>query len=281
VRIRNIKPAFFKNEELGKLDPYTRLLFIGLWTLADSEGKLEDRPARIMAEIFPYDMKNLEDPEGMLDGLAKAGFIARYVVEGQKILLVKTFHKHQALSGSERGKKSEFPDEISTDSGKINTSLTLPATDSGRKLLADIGHRTTDNGVSSPPARASGDLPEPWSSWVGRIKGAHPCCGKISPDRIVQVIRIYRPDDRHDRAIDKAVGAYECHMSGAASHANPLQKFENYLRKMAEDFGTAEKDGGDEPPAPPTYKPKFGGKKEGLAALGGLRSAAPVEGGGG
>jgi hypothetical protein len=32
-----------------------RLLFTGLWCLADREGRLEDRPAEIKAEIFSYD----------------------------------------------------------------------------------------------------------------------------------------------------------------------------------------------------------------------------------
>ena len=32
-----------------------RLLFVGLWTIADRNGRLEDRPKRIRAELFPYD----------------------------------------------------------------------------------------------------------------------------------------------------------------------------------------------------------------------------------
>ena len=54
-RIRTIKPNFFSNEEVGKLKCEARLLFIGLWTLADCEGRLEDRPVRIRAQLFPYD----------------------------------------------------------------------------------------------------------------------------------------------------------------------------------------------------------------------------------
>ena len=37
-RSRNIKPGFFKNEHLAECQPLARLLFIGLWTLADREG---------------------------------------------------------------------------------------------------------------------------------------------------------------------------------------------------------------------------------------------------
>ena len=52
-RIRSIKPEFFLDEELAELSPLTRLLFVGLWTLADCEGRLEDRPKRIRAQLHP------------------------------------------------------------------------------------------------------------------------------------------------------------------------------------------------------------------------------------
>src|SRR5262244_3073085 len=58
IRARNIKPGIFKNELLGAADPLLTLLFEGLWCMADREGRLEDRPLRIKAEIFPYP-KNL------------------------------------------------------------------------------------------------------------------------------------------------------------------------------------------------------------------------------
>jgi hypothetical protein len=75
MRSRNIKPSFFKNEDMGGLPPIARLLFIGLWCLADREGRLEDRPKRIKAELFPYDNVNIDD---MLNKLAAARFIIRY-----------------------------------------------------------------------------------------------------------------------------------------------------------------------------------------------------------
>ena len=40
ARARNIKPGFFRNADLAELTFEARLLFIGLWTLADSEGRL-------------------------------------------------------------------------------------------------------------------------------------------------------------------------------------------------------------------------------------------------
>lgn len=54
-RNRTIRAGFFQNEILGALPPLARLLFVGLWTIADREGRLEDRPLRIAVEILPYE----------------------------------------------------------------------------------------------------------------------------------------------------------------------------------------------------------------------------------
>lgn len=56
MRARNIKPGFFKNEDISECSPSARLLFIGLWMLADREGRLEYRPKRWKGELFPYEL---------------------------------------------------------------------------------------------------------------------------------------------------------------------------------------------------------------------------------
>jgi len=99
ARTRNLKPAFFKNEDLAECDPVVRLLFAGLWTLADREGRLEYRPKRIRAELFPYDAF---DVAGMLDQLAARGFVRLYEVDGQKYLEIPTFLTHQHPHPSEK-----------------------------------------------------------------------------------------------------------------------------------------------------------------------------------
>ena len=47
MRARNIKPGFFRDEQLMQVPPLGRILFAGLWCLADREGRLPDRPAQI------------------------------------------------------------------------------------------------------------------------------------------------------------------------------------------------------------------------------------------
>jgi hypothetical protein len=92
ARIRSIKIGFFQNEELAALSPHHRLMFAGLWVLADREGRLEDRPKRIEAELFPYEQL---DATRLLADLASAGFIQRYRDPRRKYIQVIGFSKHQ------------------------------------------------------------------------------------------------------------------------------------------------------------------------------------------
>lgn len=93
ARARNIKPGFFKNELLVQCSPHARLLFAGLWCWADRAGRLEDRPVRLRAEIFPYEDV---DVSALLDELADKGFVLRYEVAGRKYIQINTFQSHQS-----------------------------------------------------------------------------------------------------------------------------------------------------------------------------------------
>jgi hypothetical protein len=106
ARARNIKPAFFSNELLAELQAFDRLLFVGLWCLADREGRIEDRPKRIKMELFPCDSYDVD--AGLTD-LCAAGFVIRYQVGDTNVVEIVNFHKHQSPHGSE--KDSILPDK--------------------------------------------------------------------------------------------------------------------------------------------------------------------------
>ncbi|MCG6574896.1 hypothetical protein EGM97_09275 [Pseudomonas sp. AF32] len=92
ARSRNIKPGFFSNEHLAEVDFATRLLFIGLWTEADREGRLEDRPRRLKMALFPADNVDIEK---MLADLDHLGFIVRYTIGSFKAIQIVNWSKHQ------------------------------------------------------------------------------------------------------------------------------------------------------------------------------------------
>jgi hypothetical protein len=92
VRSRNLKPGFFKNEQLAEMPVEARLLFAGLWCMADREGRLEDRPKRVKIELFPGDSF---DVDALLTSLHNHGLIERYEAHGIRCIQVLNFLKHQ------------------------------------------------------------------------------------------------------------------------------------------------------------------------------------------
>lgn len=106
-RIRSIKPEFFINEELALLTPWARLLFIGLWTAADREGRMQDRPKRIKTQVFPYDDVDIE---ALLSELERHEFIQRYTAGNIRCLQVITFCKHQKPHPKEAPSTIPAPD---------------------------------------------------------------------------------------------------------------------------------------------------------------------------
>lgn len=119
ARIRSIKIGFFQNEILGTLDPLTRLLFAGLWLIADRAGRLEDRPRRIQGELFPYQPDF--SANDALETLRAAGFITRYQVGDGKFIQITHFDKHQ----KPHVKEAESVIPISTEVTEVVASTDL------------------------------------------------------------------------------------------------------------------------------------------------------------
>lgn len=92
MRARNIKPGFFTNEQLAECCFAARILFEGLWCLADRNGRLEDRPKRLKASVFPYD--NI-DADELLRELQEQDLIVRYENSGKRYIWIPKFLAHQ------------------------------------------------------------------------------------------------------------------------------------------------------------------------------------------
>lgn len=107
ARARNIKPSFFQNEELGELQPITRLAFIGMWTIANFKGCIEYRAKRLKVQLLPYDECNIEK---IVNDLDKSGLIRVYSVDGIRYIKIINFEKHQNPHKNERDAGTDVPD---------------------------------------------------------------------------------------------------------------------------------------------------------------------------
>lgn len=74
MKSRLIKPSFFLDERLIPIGGDASFFLVGLLFLADKEGRLEDRPLKIRAQIMPY---GSGDGASMLDTLQMGGLISR------------------------------------------------------------------------------------------------------------------------------------------------------------------------------------------------------------
>ena len=105
-RSRNIKHGFFTNDDLADVPPLGRLLFIGLWTLADFNGNMEWKPKKIKAQVLPYDDCDIEELGINLD---KSGFISIYSSNGNQYANITNFEKHQRPHINEKKKGTDVP----------------------------------------------------------------------------------------------------------------------------------------------------------------------------
>jgi hypothetical protein len=152
MRSRNIKPGFFTNETLVDLPALTRLLYIGLWCVADRRGLVADRPRKLKMEILPADDINVDEA---LASLAETGHIVRYVGDnGTKTICIINFCKHQKPHHKEANNESlveRTQVRASTDLGACQPAL-IP--DSGF-LIPDSGLLIPD---CSPPESGTASL---------------------------------------------------------------------------------------------------------------------------
>ncbi len=124
ARARLLKPGFFANARLSEVSAHGRLLFAGLWTLADREGRLRDDSRWIKGQLFPY-----ENPpvHSLLNDLYERNFIVRYQTQdGEGWIQIVNFLKHQTPHIREAPSTIPAPDEHSAglmlDPEKASTS---------------------------------------------------------------------------------------------------------------------------------------------------------------
>ena len=120
-----IDPEFFLDEDLAKLSPHARLLYIGSWGLADDRAfTLPHRPDWIKAQIFPYENINIQKLISELITLKK--FII-FQNENKEYIYIKNMAKHQRI---EKPSKQKFP--TYSDSSRVvvgEESGNIPAQD--------------------------------------------------------------------------------------------------------------------------------------------------------
>lgn len=159
ARIRTIKPEFFLHEGLAELSPLHRLLFIGLWTLADREGRMEDKPRRIKACVFPWEDC---DVDALLADLDAADLVHRYADDaGDRFLSIPSFGRHQRPHPKEAASACPTPPSREKKRLAVKGFSAIPSSPAGKGREGDLGREGVLE-VETPPAPSGfAGLPAP------------------------------------------------------------------------------------------------------------------------
>jgi hypothetical protein len=152
MRIRSIKPEFWRSDDINVLDVPDRLLFIGLWSYVDDNGVGQDKLSSVAADLFAGDLER--DPSETfarvsrgLQNLSEAGRITRYTVDGKAFLYVNNWEKHQRI---DKPNKERFPSPTSPKAD-IRDTLATPSRESSdwNRGTGEQGNRGTEEQSSS------------------------------------------------------------------------------------------------------------------------------------
>lgn len=105
-RIRTLKPEIWEDEAVGRLDPWERLLYVGLITMADDEGRLRALPGAIAGHVFPYDELAPAKIRRWLEAVNTADLITLYHHGGTDYVQIHNWDKHQRIN---RPQESTLP----------------------------------------------------------------------------------------------------------------------------------------------------------------------------
>ena len=95
---RMIDPAFWQSEKVAELPFDVRLLFIGLISNADDQGRMRALPALIRTKVFPIDDVSLEWIESGLQAIQAQAGVILYRANGKDLLQIRKWWTFQSPS---------------------------------------------------------------------------------------------------------------------------------------------------------------------------------------
>ena len=162
MRIRSIKPEFWRSDDIDALAIPDRLLFIGLWSYVDDNGvglfSLKD----IVGDLFAGDMLRdsnetlIRVKEG-LKALFERGLIEIYSQDGNTYLAITNWGKHQRVPNPNKPRYPRPSADSETPLYLFNESLIRPH-ESIRTGTGEQGNRGTEEQI--PPIAPQGGRSE-------------------------------------------------------------------------------------------------------------------------
>lgn len=96
-RMRYVKPQFWSSPGVEGLDPWSRLLYIAMWTWADDFGRGTAEPRQLLGYAFPHDEIELADFRRSLGGIRRNFGVIFYKVAGRRYYSIPSWESHQKV----------------------------------------------------------------------------------------------------------------------------------------------------------------------------------------
>lgn len=162
MRIRTIKPSFWRSDDITALPMDVRLLFIGLWSYVDDNGVGLDDYRQIAADLFALE----EDQEGVRkfirEGLATLSqnfLVIRYKIEDRPCLFIPTWDLHQKIDhkGKIRYQRPPAGFDPTTSGNSHHDDPGKPVSRDSRESLSTVSPRARVAGRGEEGIRGTGE----------------------------------------------------------------------------------------------------------------------------
>jgi len=159
MRIRSIKPEFWRSDDIASLPITARLLFIGLWSYVDDNGVGSDKVSSIAADLFAADVE-VDPAETFRRVSADAtclegrGLIVRYRAAGKPLLYVTNWERHQVVKNPSKGHLYPLPPAELMEPFALLPSVYAGPTESLGTGAGEQGNRGTEEQRSGGRADA-------------------------------------------------------------------------------------------------------------------------------
>jgi hypothetical protein len=159
ARIRSIKPEYWADEDFAVSVPNrdARLLYVGLWNLADEHGRVRGDPRYVKGQLFAYDDDLTPKMiDALLDELAAARKVQRYRSGSGAYLFLPNLAKHQRLEAAKVASRLPAPPDPdeSAPMATVGTDESAPGADESA-LLYVAGSREPVAGGRGAPLRSA------------------------------------------------------------------------------------------------------------------------------
>jgi hypothetical protein len=183
-RIRTIKPEYWTDEKMSLLDPLTRLVFLGLMSMADDEGRLVDNVKLLDGMLFP----NTDDSSReSLEILARVSRITRYVTSsGQNVIQIVNWSRHQRVDHPNKY-CLPGPSEAIAMQPRVPAPVTPPLAKSSRKPREDLARPSRNPRDTTSTSTSTNDLssaPDGAGNWVAEATDLLAAVGAFSHGRV-------------------------------------------------------------------------------------------------